>query len=168
MEGNIMEEERRNYTVYAHITPDGKAYVGCTGQNILRRWKNGTHYSNKRFNAAILKYGWDNIEHRIIKSGLTFEEAKVLESKYIAEFDSRNPNKGYNVMPGGRNNYEARCNARGYSSRDPVRVQCVETGIVYPSIMEAERQTCAHQPDITRSLQGKRSFAGGYHWRRID
>ena len=42
-------------------------------------------------------------------------------------------------------------------------VLCVETGIVYPSIMEAQRQTGAR--NIGGCCSGNRHTAGGYHWK---
>ena len=47
-----------NYTVYMHISPSGKKYIGITGQSIERRWGNGTGYKNCiSLNLAIKKYG---------------------------------------------------------------------------------------------------------------
>ena len=61
-----------NYTVYMHISPSGKKYIGITGQSIERRWGNGTGYKNCiSFNRAIEKYGWNNIKHIILYSGLS-------------------------------------------------------------------------------------------------
>lgn len=71
------------------------------------RWgKNGNGYSGcPYFYSAIEKYGWDNFEHEIIKTGLTLEEANALESSLISEYDSMNPKRGYNLQSGG-DNYE--------------------------------------------------------------
>lgn len=44
-------------------------------------------------------------------------------------------------------------------------VVCVETGIVYPSTREAERQTGANHSGITKCCKGIRQICGGYHWR---
>ena len=30
-----------NYTVYMHVSPSGKRYIGITGQSIERRWGSG-------------------------------------------------------------------------------------------------------------------------------
>ena len=46
-------------------------------------------------------------------------------------------------------------------------VLCVETGKVYPSSMEASRQTGIKQPSISFCINGKRKTAGGYHWRKV-
>ena len=43
-------------------------------------------------------------------------------------------------------------------------VLCEETGVVYPSVHEAERQTGVNYSHISECLNGKRKTAGGYHW----
>ena len=81
-----------SYTVYKHITPNGKIYIGITKRNPLKRWQNGRGYStNKHFSRAIKKYGWNNIIHKILFSGLSEEEAKIKEIKLIAYYKSNNP-----------------------------------------------------------------------------
>lgn len=92
-----------SYSVYLHITPSKKVYVGITSQtNINRRWQNGEGYrTQKRFYRAIQKYGWENIEHRILFSGLTKQEAEEKEIQLISQFDSTSCEHGYNCENGG-------------------------------------------------------------------
>ena len=53
-----------NYSVYKHITPSGKVYIGLTGNEPKRRWDCGHGYkSNPHFWNAIKLYGWKNIKH---------------------------------------------------------------------------------------------------------
>ena len=86
-----------NYKVYVHISPNGKRYYGITCQEVEKRWKNGKgYYKNKYFTKAINKYGWDNFEHIVIARGLTKEEAKWIKIKLIREWDTKNPEYGYN------------------------------------------------------------------------
>lgn len=47
------------------------------------------------------KYGWNNIIHEILFSGLSEDEAKVKEVELIAYYKSNNPKYGYNVTSGG-------------------------------------------------------------------
>lgn len=90
------------YTVYKHTTPSGKVYIGITKQNPEKRWNHGNGYrQNKHFYRAILKYGWENIEHEIVKNGLTKQQACDLEIELIAKYDSANPSNGYNNSIGG-------------------------------------------------------------------
>ena len=91
-----------NYTVYMHISPSGKKYIGITGQSIERRWGNGTGYKNCiSFNRAIAKYGWDNIKHIILYSGLSKEDAERKEVELIKEYNTTDRRYGYNIENGG-------------------------------------------------------------------
>ena len=64
------------YRVYVHISPDSKRYYGATKLNINNRWRNGKGYkTQKYFWEAIQKYGWDNVKHEILFSGLSKKEA---------------------------------------------------------------------------------------------
>lgn len=95
--------EKHCYTVYMHKTPSGKVYIGLTKNKPERRWGKGNGYKNNPyFTKAIKKYGWDNIEHMIILSGLTQSMASTWESVLIAQYDSTNPTKGYNLTTGGQ------------------------------------------------------------------
>ena len=93
---------KNNYTVYMHISPSNKRYIGITSQKPKKRWQNGKGYKdNIHFANAINKYGWDNFQHIIIAKGLNKEEARWLEIELIKKWDTTNKNKGYNVSLGG-------------------------------------------------------------------
>ena len=47
-------------------------------------------------------------------------------------------------------------------------VQCIETGIIYESLSDAERQTGILAETISRNCRGKQKSASGYHWRFIE
>lgn len=90
------------YSVYKHTCPNGKIYVGMTGNDIKKRWANGYGYKhNIYFYRAIQKYGWANIKHEILFVGLTKEEAEQKEISLIAHYKSNNPSFGYNIENGG-------------------------------------------------------------------
>jgi group I intron endonuclease len=85
-----------------HTTPSGKIYVGITGKKPEERWLNGRGYRrNNHFWNAIKKYGWENIRHKILESGLSREEAGLFERWYISAFNSADPAYGYNLTYGG-------------------------------------------------------------------
>ena len=102
--------ENGNYCVYVHTSPSGKMYVGQTKTKPEYRWgkdgsnylqiKNG-RYTQPAFAYAILKYGWDNIEHEIIANNLTKREADNFEKLLIEKLDTMNPKYGYNLREGG-------------------------------------------------------------------
>ena len=103
MEGTVqMRVVQNNYTVYKHTTPNGKIYIGITGKPVEERWLNGRGYKrNNHFWNAIQKYGWENISHEILATGLTREEACEAEKKYICLYESADQAKGYNLTFGG-------------------------------------------------------------------
>lgn len=70
--------------VYGHITPNGKIYIGCSGQEISSRWQS-SHYKNTTLENYIEKYGWDNIKHIVFKDGLTQKQAEQLEDLLIIQ-----------------------------------------------------------------------------------
>lgn len=89
------------YTVYEHVFPDGKSYIGITSSGVEKRWANGTGYSNQRkLRAAIETFGWENIEHHIIADGLDLGQACALERAFIKDRDS--VKNGYNSYVGGQ------------------------------------------------------------------
>ena len=47
-------------------------------------------------------------------------------------------------------------------------IMCVETGIIYPSIAEASRQTNLDKGNIGSTCRGKAKSCGGFHWKFID
>lgn len=101
-----MNAVQKNYVVYLHTNLiNNKVYVGQTN-NIIRRWRNnGIEYtytqSHSLFGKAIQKYGWENFSHEILAEELTQEEANALEIYYIEQFNSCNPEWGYNLRAGG-------------------------------------------------------------------
>ena len=93
----IVETPTPSWTVYAHISPNGKMYVGITSDNPEPSWNHGNGYkSNKHFTNAIQKYGWDNFQHEIIASGLTANEAGHMEQLLINKLKLNDDKFGYN------------------------------------------------------------------------
>lgn len=89
------------YTVYIHIDPNDKRYVGITKRNLEDRWNDGFGYAtNKdtRFFDAIREIGWENFKHEIVASNLTKLEAEILEAELIEKYKTTNPEYGYNIV----------------------------------------------------------------------
>lgn len=83
------------YKVYMHIFPNGKRYVGVC-QYCKDRWNSGIGYFyNKEMYDAIKKYGWNNIEHKILFETPSSLDAYKIESMLIEELDLIN--NGYNT-----------------------------------------------------------------------
>lgn len=91
-----------NFTVYVHIAPNDKKYVGITGRRPAQRWANGKGYvKNTYLSKAIQKYGWNNFKHMIVADHLTKEEACELEKMLIASYRTTDPRYGFNNSIGG-------------------------------------------------------------------
>ncbi len=104
----------KGYSVYKHVSPNGKIYIGITEGVVEKRWKAGRGYQyNTHFYNAIQKYGWDNFEHEILFTNLTAEEAAKKEIELIEFYHSDDRSKGYNISPGG--------NLISESSKDLIR-----------------------------------------------
>lgn len=89
------------YTVYCHTFPNGKRYIGITNQEPKRRWRDGKGYEGQAVYNAILKYGWKNIKHDILFTGLTKDEAEQKEIELIKALETNSRKHGYNVENGG-------------------------------------------------------------------
>ena len=92
------------YRVYVWTNAiNGKRYVGTTGVSMEKRaGKGGSQYKGSPyFYSAIQKYGFDNFSYVILAENLTKDEAAELEKKYIHDFDTMNPEVGYNLQVGG-------------------------------------------------------------------
>lgn len=140
---------KKVYTVYRHVTPDGKVYVGQTGDDPVNRWGSGAKYrANIKFTNAVNFFGWGNIRHEILYQGPSESEAKELERYYINLWDTMNPEKGYNILPGDMSK----------------PILCVETGIVYTSIRHAAREVGIKRDCIKAVLSGHHVTAAGFHW----
>lgn len=161
---NLNEIEERKFTVYMHMSPNNKRYIGITSQRPTKRWgSNGYGYiDNEYFWRAIQKYGWDNFQHEILFKGLTKEEAEEKEIELIAKYDSTNPNKGYNITAGG-----------GYVFQTilkPVKQYTIDGVYVkeYKCIQDASEETGVNKGNISLCCNNERKTTGGYIWRFSD
>jgi len=89
------------YVIYKITSPSGKSYIGQTNNMKRRITKHKSRSSTCRLvSSAIQKYGWDNIHHEILLSGLSIDEANIHEPLLIIEHSTLSP-AGYNLKSGG-------------------------------------------------------------------
>ena len=93
----------KKYSVYKHTSPEGKIYIGCTGDDPKARWKKGYHH-NEDLSRDIENIGWDNFKHDILASNMNEDDAYELEKELIHKYKSNNPKYGYNKSVGGKIN----------------------------------------------------------------
>lgn len=146
------------YTIYAHINSiNKKAYIGITKRKPEERWgKNGYGYRKQtKFFNAILKYGWNNFEHKILEKAESEDIALEKEAYYIQKFDSIQ--NGYNIAPLG---------CKDISPKKPVF--CLSTNTLYESISEAARKNETVPNEIIRNCQGKSGKVKNKEWTYWD
>ena len=90
-----MNDELQTYVVYEFTFPDGKKYYGRT-YNVEARWQGGRGYKTQKVGKAIEKFGWENVEKRIIAENLTKENAEMIERSLIKGTNSDLELLGYN------------------------------------------------------------------------
>ena len=139
------------YTVYDHVSPSGKHYIGITSRRPEKRWgRNGCHYkNNQHFISAIMKYGWDNFQHNIIAENLTEEEACQMEIELINHYKSIGLT--YNKNPGGL------CSPELVREKISKKLQNKPTKVVSNETREKIRQSLlgrhvTPESDLKRSL----------------
>ena len=50
----------------------------------------------------------------------------------------------------------------------PTKVMCIETGMIYPTTVAAEKDTGVRCSHISECANGKRKTAGGYRWEKVE
>lgn len=147
--------EDNKWTVYVHIVPkeisgnlNDKYYVGITSTGVAKRWKNGIGYKGQVFYRAVLKYGWNNIQHEIIAEHLTKDEACDFEKTLIKSLKSNDNIYGYNMDTGGNLGKELSMESRlklsnsqpkffGKENNNHIPVICLNDLTVFESIADA-------------------------------
>ena len=168
------------YKVYCLLFPDGKRYIGSTKLSMTKRIRTAKYEQQKKVQAAIDKFGIDNIDVIVLCEGLTHEGAHQIEQKFIDYYDVLNPEHGYNTQRVKRNenSEEARRKNRESSlkfykehpeMKEQIRskmfcrpVICLETGIVYPSLKNCGNAMGIHSASIHHVCKKQRHHAGGY------
>ena len=160
-----------NYKIYLHKNKiNGKVYIGQTSEDdVNRRFRGGAGYKGSpHFYHAIQEYGWENFDHLVLEEGLTSEQADKREKFWIKAFDSLNPEKGYNLSPGGKTKTSKKNSSSGK------QVICKETGQVFNSLVEAAlwggmKKTSTS--NISAQIKGEKPSAGKHpvtgeplHW----
>lgn len=162
-----------SYSVYMHLFPNGKRYIGITANSLKRRWARGIGYKGQpRVYRAIKKYGWENIKHIVLFEGLTKEEACKKERDLIKKYKTTDIKYGYNISLGGEDGNKGA--KRTEKQKKYIKKRCTqESGKmiihfflddndviigqeIFDSINEASRKTKVRQGTISRYCK--------FHW----
>lgn len=165
-----------SYSVYAHKFPNGKMYVGITMQDCKKRWCNGRGYTSPLMKNAIEKYGWDNIEHVVLFSGLSKETACKIEIDLIRKYDLNNAENGYNISTGGESGSLGAARSEKWKS---LHVEALNKKVSqyslggeklneFRSVKDAAESVGGSFKVISANCNGKKRTAYGYVWRFAD
>lgn len=95
---------KRYWRIYMYTFPNDKKYIGATVRTLVaRQGKDWQRYKGcKQLWNAIQKYGINAIKQEILVEGeMDPEEAADLEQHYIEQYNTTDPEYGYNKTPGG-------------------------------------------------------------------
>lgn len=156
--------EIKSYCIYCYTNKvNGKKYIGQS-KDISRRCHPSNYTKCTKFYNAIQKYGWDAFEQSILADSLTIEEANRLEELFIQQFNTIN--EGYNIKSGGLNNeYSLESRQKmSQACKTKQKIICLETGKIYDSAKEIEREHGFAHSNIIACCKGKLHTAYKYHW----
>ena len=145
------------YTLYRHTFPNGKVYIGITGQDPAARWgKDGSRYKeNSLMWNAIQKYGWDNIKHEILYTDLSEDLANELERASIRAHRATERDFGYNIWPGG-----LVCSGWHHSEESKNKMAIASKNADYSNRHSNSGQRFGRTPIYQYDLEG--NFIGSY------
>lgn len=151
----------RRWTVYRHVSPSGKVYIGITSRSVKTRWrKDGSGYksdSSITIWNAIKKYGWDNFKHEILFENINEISAKLIEIDLIYYYKKQGIS--YNITDGGD----------GQLGRDSIKIDQYDLDgnfvQTFNSIADATQAVgAAHSTTISRGCRVINPSMG-YYWR---
>ena len=94
-------EHLHHYCVYCLTSPEGLRYFGISRYSGKRRWKSGNGYKgNTRLNRDIQTWGFASFQKEILAENCYRDDAERMEAQLIAEYETTDPTKGYNVRSG--------------------------------------------------------------------
>lgn len=93
------------FCVYCLTSPSGKKYIGQTNDfaRRMRDYKRKSAPGQPKLRNALLSYGFDAFTIDVLYDQLSIADANHFETRMIVEYDTMNPEFGYNCNLGGDN-----------------------------------------------------------------
>lgn len=170
---------------------NGKVYIGQTKGSLENRKRqhlnspNHSYATCTHFVRAIAKYGKSAFEWEVLATTESADMLDQLETMYIAEYQSTDPNKGYNLLSGGSSGYthadvtkERIGNAqRGIKNHmygktgalNPTSKQVIDldTKVVYPSATICAKELGLSLSKVCAVCRGDRGSTQGRRFRYV-
>lgn len=160
-----------NYTLYIHVAPNDKKYIGITSVDPEKRWgKNGYRYkSNPYFWNAIQKYGWDNFQHLILFENLSKEDADKKEKELISKYKTHLFEFGFNRDMGGfHSGFHSKATLKKINDSRKKKVYQYnfdgELIAVFNSLTDASTKTNISLNNLSLCCLNKTKSAGNFLW----
>ena len=166
----------KTQVIYKHQNLiNNKIYIGQTCETLSDRWgHNGNRYAKSAplLQKAIQKYGQNNFSHEVIENNIfSLEEANEREKYQIKYYDCcvlDGKDKGYNLDRGGKGftSEMASIISKQNQENEEYRkifckpVICVNTQKIYPSIVEAAKDTGINKTGIAKACSKDHHSAG--------
>lgn len=133
------------YYVYRHLCPDGRAYIGVS-TNPKRRWEaHGCNYKGHPiFYAAIARFGWENIQHKILFRCADKKSARDKEKKLANYYQY------YSLSLNAGNGHSHPCSERSKKAVSEMRKRTTVSESTREKIREANKKRVGKKHNIFR------------------
>lgn len=158
-----------------NILNGGNVSNGLT-QDVLKKLSINSKkmWENEQYREHMIKAHCGKTASDETKKRMSINNAKVWLGKHLSK-ETRNKisqnrkgiaswNKGTKgIMKANKTSFKI-----GQPSINRKKVICIETKIIYDSLLEASKMTNTNQTCIVNVCKGRQKIAGGYHWQYVD
>lgn len=137
----------KTYTIYKLTSPSNKTYIGWTSRPLKKRLQDHMSEVRRGFDRpiqkALRKYPLEQWTQEVLLETMDYDESLASEVNYIKNFNTTNPDKGYNISIGGE------YGATGVKRSDEYKANMREA-----KKNSAWRSTPEHGAKISAALKG--------------